>query len=67
MKKTIVGSKKDACEKRARSPSSGNTDNEALYSDVNGALSTAIPKEKGLFQGSLLSPSLFNWYINDLA
>ena len=34
---------------------------------VNGALSRAIPKENGLFQGSLLSPDLFNWYINDLA
>ena len=50
MKKTIVGSKKDACEKRARSPSSGNTDNEALYSDVNGALSKAIPKERDCFK-----------------
>lgn len=34
---------------------------------VNGALSSNIPRTKGLFQGSLLSPDLFNWYINDLA
>ena len=34
---------------------------------VNGTLSRTIPKGNGLFQGSLLSPDLFNWYINDLA
>ena len=34
---------------------------------VNGALSSPTPKTNGLFQGSLLSPDLFNWYINDLA
>lgn len=34
---------------------------------VNGALSPSFPRERGLFQGSLLAPWLFNVYIDDLA
>lgn len=34
---------------------------------VNGALSPSFLRERGLFQGSLLSPWLFNIYIDDLA
>ena len=34
---------------------------------VNGVLSAPFPRERGLFQGSLLAPWLFNVYIDDLA
>jgi len=34
---------------------------------VNGMLAGPVPRERGLFQGSILSPCLFNVYIDDLA
>jgi hypothetical protein len=34
---------------------------------VNGSLTSKVPLERGLFQGSLLSPILFNVFIDDLA
>lgn len=34
---------------------------------INGVISSPFPRHRGLFQGSLLSPMLFNVYIDDLA
>ena len=34
---------------------------------INGILSASFPRERGLLQGSLLAPWLFNLYIDDLA
>jgi hypothetical protein len=52
---------------RARNVIQGLFKDSELYVSLKGRLLEGIPLSRGLLQGSLLSPILFNYFINDLA